>query len=278
MGDPVGPEDAQRELVWEFLDLVDDYGGRAAFYEVDATRLPLYVDAGLTLVKLGEEARVNLADFSLEGSARKAMRNNLNRLAKEGCTFAVVPAAEVPALLPELRRISDAWLAIKNTREKGFSLGFFRDDYVSRCAVGVVYKDGKPVAFANLWQNEGKQETSIDLMRFHPDAPAGVMEYLFTNLILAAKADNVAWFNLGMAPLSGLENRAAAPLWDRVGSFLYEQGERLYNFQGLRDYKNKFRPEWEPKYLATTSALRLPLTLADIAVLISGGMRGLISK
>jgi phosphatidylglycerol lysyltransferase len=115
-------------------------------------------------------------------------------------------------------------------------------------------------------------------MRYLPDAPRGVMEYLFIELILWARREGYGQFNLGTAPLSGLENRALAPLWNRVGAFVFHHGEHFYNFQGLRDYKEKFDPEWEPKYLACPGGLSLPRILTDIAALIGGGLKGVIRK
>jgi phosphatidylglycerol lysyltransferase len=81
-----------------------------------------------------------------------------------------------------------------------------------------------------------------------------------------------------MAPLSGLEDRPPAPLWNRVGVFIFRHGEHFYNFQGLRQYKEKFDPTWEPRYLACPGGLALPRILADLASLISGGLKGAISK
>jgi phosphatidylglycerol lysyltransferase len=135
------------------------------------------------------------------------------------------------------------------------------------------------VAFANLWQSAGQEETTVDLMRYHPEmAPHGVMDYLFVQVMLWGKAQGYRWFDLGMAPLTGMEDRALAPLWNRLASFVSRHGEYFYNFQGLRQYKNKFDPVWEPKYLASPGGLALPHILANLAVLISGGLKGTIVK
>jgi len=148
---------------------------------------------------------------------------------------------------------------------------------VSRCSVAVVKKDDRIVAFANLWEGAG-EELSVDLMRHLADAPSGVMDYMFVNLILWGQERGYGWFNLGMAPLSGLENRSLGTLWNRVGALAYRFGENFYNFQGLRQYKEKFDPEWEPMYLASPGGLALPRILTNLAALISGGLRGVISK
>jgi phosphatidylglycerol lysyltransferase len=104
------------------------------------------------------------------------------------------------------------------------------------------------------------------------------MEYLFIELMLWGKREGYKWFNLGMAPLSGLENDVLAPIWNRLGTFIFRHGEHFYNFQGLREYKEKFKPLWEPKYLASPGGLTLPRVLINIGSLISGGMKGFVSK
>lgn len=278
MGDPVGPPDVARDLAWQFRELVEQHGGQPVFYEVGPSMLHVYLDMGLTLFKLGEEARVPLNDFTLAGSKRKGLRYTHSRLSREGCSFEVIPVAAVPALLPDLQRISDTWLQEKNSREKGFSLGFFNTDYLLNFPVAVVRIENEIVAFANLWTGAERHELSLDLMRYNLQAPSGIMEYLFINLMLWGQEQGYQFFSLGMAPLSGLENRPFAPLWHRVGAFIFRQGEHFYNFEGLRHYKEKFDPIWEPRYLACPGGLALPRILTNTTTLISGGIRGVLGK
>jgi phosphatidylglycerol lysyltransferase len=278
LGDPVGEKTAQEELAWQFRQLCERHGGWPVFYEVGPETLPLYLDLGLTPVKIGEKARVALAEFSLAGGSRSGLRYILRRLEKDGCSFEVVPAAAVPALLPELQAVSDAWLAAKHTREKGFSLGYFDAGYLRHFPCALVRQEGAIVAFANLWPGGDREELSVDLMRFHPTAPSGAMDYLFVSLILWGQQQGFRWFDLGMAPLAGLENRSFAPLWNRLGALVFRHGEHFYNFQGLREYKGKFGPEWTPRYLACPGGLALPRILTNIATLISGGLKGVVGK
>jgi phosphatidylglycerol lysyltransferase len=278
LGDPIGPTSEARELAWRFRELCDRHDGWTVFYQVRPQTLPLYLDLGLSPLKLGEEARVALATFSLEGSERKALRQTQRRLERERCHFEIVPPDAVPPLREELRTISDAWLAEKQTREKRFSLGFFNPAYIEQLPLAVVRQQGRVIAFANLLRGAEKHDVSVDLMRYLPTSPASVMEYVFIELLLWAKEQGYAWFSLGMAPMSGMEDRALAPLWSRLGAFLYRHGEDFYNFQGLRQYKDKFDPQWEPRYLASPGGLALPIILSNVASLISGGLRGVVAK
>lgn len=273
MGDPVGAPGSAPELVRAFLGRCDDFGGDPVFYQVTRDRLHLYADFGLTFVKLGESAFVPLPDFTLDGAANKPFRLTLNRFSRSGAEFLIVPPEEVPGILPELRAVSDEWLRSKGVSEKGFSLGFFDPGSLARFPVAVVREEGGISAFASVWPGPGRDQLSVDLMRYRASAQKNVMEALFLHLMLWGKEEGYRRFDLGMAPLSGLEISAVAPAWTRLGHFLYQQGETFYNFQGLRAYKEKFHPVWEPRYLAYPGGLALARILADVSALVAGGYR-----
>jgi phosphatidylglycerol lysyltransferase len=99
------------------------------------------------------------------------------------------------------------------------------------------------------------------------------MEALFANLLRWAKDAGYQWFVLGMSPLSGFEQSPAASIWNRLGAFLYHHGEAVYHFQGLRAYKEKFDPVWEPRYLVYPGGMGLARILADVSALVAGGYR-----
>ena len=278
LGDPVGPADSHTTLIRLFLERCDDYAATPVFYEIRKESLHEYADFGLTFVKLGEEAVVDLSQFCLEGSRGKPLRHALRHLENHGVSCRVLGAAEIPTVLEELRAVSDDWLEHKAGGEKGFSLGFFRPDYVARFPVAVAEHAGRIVAYATLWPGPQAIELSVDLMRYRQEAPNGVMEGLIVYVMRWGKEHGYRSFSLGMAPLSGFERSPVAPLWTRLGSFLYAHGETFYNFQGLRAYKDKFHPTWQSRYLAYPGGLTLPRTLADVAALIAGGYTKILRK
>ncbi len=278
MGDPFGSPEQQEALAWRFRELADRHGGRAAFYEVSDEALPIYLDLGLDLRKLGEIGRVPLRSFTLEGKRRGDLRTARNRMSREDCRFEVLAPKEVPPLLDELESVSDEWLRAKNTREKRFSLGFFQRDYLCRLPLAVVRRGDAILGFANLWASDARQDCSIDLMRYRTDAPKGVMEFLFAELMLWARDEGYEWFSLGMAPLSGFEHHRLAPLWNRLGALLFRHGEHFYHFRGLREFKEKFDPVWQPRYLAAPGGLLTPVVLSGIASLVSGGVTGVVKR
>ncbi len=252
MGDPVGSDESISDLVWKFRELCDQYDGWPVFYQVDKEHLSVYLEQVLTPLKIGEEAYVPIQDFSIEGQ-HKSLRTNRNKLAKSGLSFEIVDQANVLNIMPRLRSISDAWLIGKACCRKRLLARFLFGrvfETLSLCRI----KSGETIiAFANLWQGAGKSELSIDLMRYDSSGPNGLMDFC-SRTFAVGKAEGYQWFNMGMAPLSGIENRPLAPLWNKALEFAYRHGDHFYSFEGLRQYKQKFDPVWRPKYLACPGA------------------------
>jgi phosphatidylglycerol lysyltransferase len=278
MGDPVGPAVLCEPLAWEFLERCDGMAVSPVFYQVAADNLSLYIDLGLTLSKLGEEARVPLGTFALEGPARADLRQMHRRAGRDGAEFEVVARADVPAILPQLRQVSDAWLREKQAGEKRFSLGYFDEQYISKFDCAVVRRGGAIVAFANLWRAGVDTELSVDLMRYSEAAPKGVIDFMLVESMLWGRAQKYQWFNLGMAPLSGLEEHPLAPTWHKLGRMVQRYGETFYNFEGLRKYKEKFMPVWRPRYLAVSGKFGVAGALLDVTSLVSGGVTRALKK
>ncbi len=281
MGDPAGDPEQVEDLVWQFRDMADREAARAVFYAVRPDNLPLYLDMGYALLKLGEVARVDLSGFSLEGPKNQEHRYADRRAAKEGLVFEVIPREQVPSVMDELRQVSDAWLREKGGAEKGFSLGRFDPAYLAHfdCAVmRDTHRDNRIVAFANIWRSGGMNEMSIDLMRYLPGVSKVLMDALFVRLLLYAREQGYRWFNLGAAPLSGLAGHALASRWNRMATFVFRHGDDFYHFEGLRAFKQKFSPVWTPQYLACPGGLNIPQVLLDLNALISGGLGRLIGS
>lgn len=284
MGEPAGLMSERLGLLWAFAELADSYGGAAVFYSVGEAVLADLATMGLAVRKVGETAVVDVAAFTLEGKSRQNLRTAINRAEREGAGFEVLPPGSASGLAEELKAVSDAWLAGHNGEEKAFSLGRFDPAYLDLTPLAVVRQTvegeagaGRIVAFANLLPGAGAcREVAIDLMRHTPDAPPGVMDYLFIRAIQWAGEAGYVGFDLGMAPLAGLEDRRGAPVFGRVGALVFEEGGALYGFQGLRAYKSKFAPDWRPRFIAAPASTPLALALLDVALLTSGGWAGVV--
>ena len=269
LGDPVGPSEAWSELLWAIRARADAAQGRLLLYQIGLRIVPIAIEMGLKLVKYGEEATVELDGFTLETPEMRSVRKASRVAERAGAEFAVVPAAEMPAIIPELQAISDWWLAAKDHAEKSFSVGKFEPDYLAKFDCAVVRIEGRVVAFANIWATPNRQELSVDLMRHAEDMPQGGMDFLFTRLMLWGHEQGYRNFSLGMAPLSGIEARRLSPTWSKVAAFLFRHGERFYGFAGLRAYKEKFRPNWTPRYIASPGGTSLLRGLIELRALVS---------
>jgi phosphatidylglycerol lysyltransferase len=245
---------------------------RPLFYQVSVDWIPLLHDRGYHLFKVGEEANVPLDRITTEGHAGKMTRQIVRRAARDGVAFRIMATREVQARMPELNEISEAWLAAKHLVERQFSIGYFDPAYLARCRCAIVEEaggHGRILAFANLLEGPRGEELSIDLMRYRSDAPS-VMDFLITSVLLHAKDAGYRTFNLGMAPLASVGEHRDAHARERLAGLFFRRGEPWYNFQGVRFYKQKFNPEWAPRYLAYQRAGEWPIALANVSALVAG--------
>ena len=277
-GLPVGPADAAEEVAFRFTDAARRAGARPVFYEVGVEAVELMLELGLALHKLGEEAVVHLTDFALDGPARKKLRAAHARAVRDNLSMEIVDPPHGSTLIADLRAISDAWLAEKGTHEKGFSLGRFDRAWLDRWSIALVRHKGEIVAFANILTTATHATATIDIMRHVDGAPKSTMDFLFTELMLRLRDQGYRGFSLGMAPLSGLEPEKSHRTWDRFGALIYRHGSRFYNFEGLRGFKDKFDPEWHPRYVAAAGGIEPFLVLADVNALVSGGLQGALAR
>jgi len=271
--DPVGPNGEWSELVWRFVELADAHSGRAAFYQVRPDSLPVYLDAGLRVVKVGEEACLPLAEFSLEGSHRYGLRQTIRRAQREALEFEILSPQRVCREQDALAHISDAWLGAHGGHERRFSVAAYEPGFIAAQSVAIARQHGRPVAFVSFMTTDPQTEATVGLMRQIPDAPPYAIEFTITQLALELRARNCQMLSLGMAPLAGLIRTPLSSRWHRMAGLVWELGGPIYNFQGLRSFKNKFHPLWEPRYLAASGTIGPFITLADVATLASGVIR-----
>ncbi|MEZ5995304.1 MAG: GNAT family N-acetyltransferase [Hyphomonadaceae bacterium] len=271
MGPPAGKRAAWAGALRALREEAERLSLRPVVYAAPPAVLPDLLEIGFRIEKVGENAIIDTRAFSLAGSARQKLRTARRRFVeREGVTFEVLKPPHEPALWAELRGVSDAWLADHGGREKAFSLGAFDSAYLGRSAIAVARHEGRVIAFANLWRTADGARGALDLMRFMPGAPNGLMDFLFTEILLWAQSEGMERFDLGMAPLAGLPDDKYASLFARIGRLVHERGEAFYGFQGLRAFKSKFGPRWEPRYLAAPGAWTLPIVLAEVAMLTNG--------
>lgn len=267
MGEPFGKEADIALALFAFNEVCQKSGLNPIFYEVGERFTLSLHDYGYDFMKFGENAMVNLTDFSLKGRKKSTERNILNRFAKEGYKFKLVSYPYTNEFLDKLEEISNSWL--KDKREKGFSLGFFDRAYLRRAEIAIVLdKNDEITAFTNIMPNKNPEVLTIDLMRYDQDKNVNsMMDFLFLNLFIYGQENSYKYFNLGMAPLSNVGLMKSAYLSERMAYLVYKHGSRFYSFKGLRNYKQKYASIWLPKYMAYAKGNWLLYSLLAVALI-----------
>jgi phosphatidylglycerol lysyltransferase len=260
LGDPVGPEAEIGATVREFLEMCRENGWAVAFYQTLPDFLPMYLRLGMKKLKIGDDAMVDLPDFSLQGKSKRELRSKVRQLEAMGIHTREFQAPVPEGIITQLKAVSDQWLRIPGRRERSFTLGQFDPDYLRSEPVLVVLDSaGTVLAFINLI-SVNRSEITGDLMRRRTDAPNGTMDYLFIKLFLYARERGYARVSLGMAPMTGFEEREQATPEERAIHGLFQRLDFLFSFRGLYHYKAKFATSWEPRYLVYRNVLELPRT------------------
>ena len=268
LGDLTGEKSEFPHAIEEFLIISDLYGYTPVFYESSNDMLPIFHENGFDFFKLGEEAFVDLENFSVSGKKMKALRAVKNKFERENFIFEINEPPFSDDLLQELKTVSNEWLG--GRREKGFSLGFFDEAYLNKSEVAILKNtDEEVIGFASLMPVYDQDQTvSVDLMRFIPSSPSGTMDFIFLSLFEWAKEKGYTQFNLGMAPLSNVGLSKYSFFSEKVAAQIYLHGQVFYHFQGLRKFKEKYHVSWVPKYLAYRKKSSLPITMAQVTMLI----------
>ena len=267
MGEPAGNPETFKNATRAFIEAADRLNYDLVFYSIGKDMTLFLHEYGFEFMKVGENALVDLDSFHLKGNKYKPFRNALNRVQKEGFTFEISPQPHSKVLLDELETISNKWL--EKRQEKRFSLGFFDRDYFQEAPLALVKnKEQEIVAFANIMPNHQNGIVSIDLMRYDAKKiPNGVMDYLFLSLFIHFKEEGLAYFDLGMAPLWGVGQVKESFLHERLAYLLYNFGTHFYSFEGLHQYKKKFTPIWEERYVSVAKSSWLLYAILGIFLL-----------
>ncbi|WP_338777688.1 bifunctional lysylphosphatidylglycerol flippase/synthetase MprF [Metabacillus sp. FJAT-52054] len=267
LGDPIGDRNSFGKAIMELREYADIRGLAPIFYQTEKDWLSLYHENGYQFFKLGEEAYVNLEEFTLTGKKKTNLRTVRNKFEREGYDFTIAEPPFSDSFIQELEAVSLDWL--NGRKEKGFSLGYFDRDYIQRAPVAVLRNSaGTMMGFATIIPVYDGETISVDLMRYSQEVPSGTMDMIFISTMLHMKEQGYKWFNLGMAPLSNVGQNKYAFWSEKAAARIYRHGQYFYQFEGIRKYKEKFASRWEPKYLAFSSRSALPVTMLQLSRLI----------
>ena len=273
LGDPLGDPAAAPEAIAAFLSECRMHRWTPAFYQVTPEHLPLYREMGLRAVKVGEEARMMLGEFSLVGKRFKNLRNDLRRLEKSGVVLeAYAPGALTePLIIEEMTDICAGWRRANRAGEAGFAMGAFNPQSrlfrESRTLAARDRESGRMLAFATFVPAFGpgcQSGWTLDLMRRRADSPHGVMDFLIVSAAQRFAGEGAELLSLGLSPLAGADDPREPRQMSLIRHFLYKRMGRVYNFSGLHTFKAKFATHWEPRYLISRPTTALAATAGAV--------------
>jgi phosphatidylglycerol lysyltransferase len=263
LGEPIGDDESCRTVARSFVQYCELNGWSFAFHQVSGPGAELLGSVGLRKVKIGEEAIVPVQSFALEGSHFKRTRTKNRQLLKEGVVIEELVQPIDAHTMTELRDVSDVWLADGDHRERAFTVGAFEPQYLRDTIVFVARSArGRIEAFVNVLPSYSSGIGNFDLMRRRPDAPNGVMDLMLVHLIDRFRKEGLSGMTLGFAPLANIEGAGVVA---RTLRAIYERESAAFNFKGLFEFKDKWRPIWEPRYLVYRSDVQLPMIALAVA-------------
>ncbi len=258
-GDPICPPDAAQEAIDEFLSYCRRHDWTPCFYEVCSRHLDLYRRRGMRSFKIAEEAMILLESFSLQGTKLQKVRQSINKVKREHPNL---KAEFYDGLLPEeiedqLHWISEDWLTRKGIHELGFTMGRYDPAALASQKLAVAVENRGVVAFVS-WRPFGEKGITLDLMRSASDAPKFVMDVLIAQSLLEFQRQGYKLASLANAPLANVSPEDQFSMLDRGVRFIFENVHGIYEYKSLFQFKKKFDPLWEGRYLVFPSLDALP--------------------
>lgn len=253
---PVCDDSHRKRVIEEFEEFCRYNNLLTAYYRVDETDIPLFTALHKRSMMIGEEAIVDLQNFSLSGKEMKSQRNAVNKIESGGYVSKIYEPPVPDRILQQLHSVSDEWLNEDERHEVVFSGGMFNMAELKKLPIITIEsREEKILAFISLQPVYNEEECSFDLLRKTRDAPNGSMDFLVLKSFEYFRAKNIRNINLGLAPMSGIES--AENLAEHAIKFAYEKIKRFSHYQGLRNFKEKFNPVWKNKYLVYDESYQL---------------------
>lgn len=252
-GDPVGDPAAIPGTIAGFIRHCEVNDWVPVFYETSERYLADYGRLGQRWFKMGEEAVLGLPEWSLQGGAVAKVRQFVNKVRREAPDLTVREyrrKAPAPDIDQQLEDVSSEWLASKRAGEMGFNLGVFSvEDLTDTRTFIAEREDGTIDAFVTWLPYRGGRAMVLDAMRHREGAQPGIMDLLIAESALAFKRDGLEAASLAVAPLANADDQAGWSGYDRAVRLIFDHFSQIYGYRTLFQYKKKFAPRWEPRYL-----------------------------
>jgi lysyl-tRNA synthetase, class II len=269
-GDPIGAPDSLPGLLDEFLRMCDERAWNPAFLAIRESDFPAYEARGFRAFYLGDEAILRCDGFDLD-AAPKSVRAGVRRVGR-GYRFQLMPESSAsPALVAQLNAISARWRG--KAPERGFTMSLSQDikgeganpEFLLCVALD---ENDRPGGFLRLVPAYGPDfGYTLDLMRHDPGAPNGMTEFLIASTARELGERGVVRLSMNFAMWGRLfADDVPFTRAERVARTLVGVLNPFFQIRSLRDFNNKFDPEWVPRVLA----YRKPTDLPRVGLLYAG--------
>ncbi|MBD3748656.1 MAG: lysylphosphatidylglycerol synthetase family protein [Sphingobacteriales bacterium] len=267
LANPVAANEHEfKKCIQEFDRYCFENGVKSLYYRVPENDLSIYQSLGKKSLFLGQEAVVDISTFSLEGGSRKSLRNGLKKVSEKGLKASIHTPPIKDGLLQKIKSVSDEWLIETDRKEIIFSQGMFLWDELKRQTIITVENaEERVIAFLNIIPDYKKGEATYDLIRKTKDAPGGIMDFILVELFKYLKEQGYQYCNLGLAPMSGIDDPTTFTA--KSMKFAYEKIKSFAHYRGLREFKDKYSPEWKNEYLIYAhdfDLLQAPSVLSNV--------------
>jgi lysyl-tRNA synthetase, class II len=261
-GDPLGDPEAWPGAISEFLDEAARHAWRPAVMGCSEQGAEVWCREGdLSALELGDEAIVNVSDFSLSGRQMRNVRQMVNRVAKNGYTAEARRVGDIPREeLEQVIRESDLWRGTHTERGFSMALGRLGAPGDQDCVLVTAMEGGALRAVLHFvpWGIDG---LSLDLMRRDKSAQAGLNDFLIVEAIKAAPGLGVKRLSLNFAMF-----RAALERGERIGAGPVTKAwrgllvflSRWFQIESLYKFNAKFCPVWEPRFFVFPGGRDMP--------------------
>lgn len=295
LGDPIGPEEEHGSLLQALLAFCRQQDWPVALYQASIQTQRLCQEQRLHAYKIGEEAIIDVARFTLQGKRGAPLRHAIARARRAGLSAQCWQGEPLPeAVFAGMQRISAQWLDTRKVQtQMGFSMGRFPADWSKDLLTVVAVDPGGQVQAFLIWTPlYAGNGWALDVMRRWDGTPPGAMELLIAHTIEWAQARSYTRMSLGLAPLAGLGGEmqvttctagergqhASSPLLERCAASLHRRGIVLGTYRSLYAFKAKFQPTWEARCLIVSEGQALPRILLALAQAHDSGWKSLLKE
>ena len=283
LGDPIGSKTEVESSIKEFIKEVQERGLPVAFYNTGEEKQSVYKKLKMKLIKIGEEAVINISTFTTEKPEMKDIRYGINKMKRDQVSYQWYSLKQMPwNVVVDVELLYSQWLANRKGPSLTFSLNFHPFPVEENAFLLAIYS-----STGNLWGAFSflpyaiKKGMVLELMLRSRESPNGMVEAAIAEAIRYFKEQGIEKLSLGVAPLSDIELKKQKTLIEKGLQLIFDNFNQFYGYRSLFAFKQKFNPHWEHKYLAFIKYSQLPkvmLALLQVHIKEEGIIKSLFGR